>query len=561
MAGFCLPKFVAEELKTKFKNGEISPEKLSEMTSAERRKAFEFLGEENAKQTNALFESKLLLKNQQLGMVNWAKQILKLKPEILRDTLSKVEKMSEVMTPKELDMFLEDLVDKKLGIDVSVQEAGKLVDLAREVESSKTKVDHNSPPKSESRLEYGFSLVMFKKYVEGLKVKGESLPFKDYLKVKNWGKGVYDLAATSKSLLSTLDNSFFGRQGIKTLYTNPDIWWDGFKKSWGDIGKELKGVDAVDAIKADIYSRENALNGKYKAGEYAIGLMSEEAFPSPVLNRIPLLGRVPAAAEAAYNGAALRFRADLADRVIRNAESAGVDVTDPFQAKSLGKLVNSMTGRGSIGRLETIGKEINASLFSIKFLKSNFDTLTAHTLDTKMSGYAKSIARKNLIKIVASTGAILVLADTLQPGSVEWNPESADFGKIRIGNTRFDITGGMAGIVTLAARLATSKSKSSITGKTTDLGSNKFGALNRMDVLQDYAAGKTSPALKAVIDWFKGRDFSGKKPTIGSTAKNLVTPLPITTFQELKDNPDSADVLWSFIASELGIGVNTYSKR
>ena len=90
MAGFCLPKFAADALKTKFKNGEISPEKLSDMTSAERRKVFEFLGEENAKQTNALFESKLLLKNQQLGMVNWAKQILKLKPETLRDTLSKV---------------------------------------------------------------------------------------------------------------------------------------------------------------------------------------------------------------------------------------------------------------------------------------------------------------------------------------------------------------------------------------------------------------------------------------------------------------------------------------
>ena len=40
-----------------------------------------------------------------------------------------------------------------------------------------------------------------------------------------------------------------------------------------------------------------------------------------------------------------------------------------------------MTGRGDIGKLEVFGEEINAALFSIKFLKSNWDTLTAHTLE------------------------------------------------------------------------------------------------------------------------------------------------------------------------------------
>jgi hypothetical protein len=60
----------------KLKSGEIDPAKLVEMTSQERRDFFsKFLGEENARQVNALFESKLLLKNQQQGIITWAKKV------------------------------------------------------------------------------------------------------------------------------------------------------------------------------------------------------------------------------------------------------------------------------------------------------------------------------------------------------------------------------------------------------------------------------------------------------------------------------------------------------
>jgi hypothetical protein len=58
------------------KNNEIDPAKLADMTSAERRDFFtKIVGEDDAKDVNALFESKLLLKNQQTGLLelvrNW----------------------------------------------------------------------------------------------------------------------------------------------------------------------------------------------------------------------------------------------------------------------------------------------------------------------------------------------------------------------------------------------------------------------------------------------------------------------------------------------------------
>src|SRR3990167_11156069 len=134
------------------------------------------------------------------------------------------------------------------------------------------------------------------------------MPFKEWVKKPSaW----FDtLAGTTKSTAASLDNSFVGRQGIKILYTHPTIWTRAFLKTWSDIGKELLGKDSIQAIKADIVSRPNALNGKYEAGKYDLGIKAEEAFPTSLPSKIPILGRLYRASEAAYNGAALRMRAD-----------------------------------------------------------------------------------------------------------------------------------------------------------------------------------------------------------------------------------------------------------
>lgn len=553
---FCLPKFAADAVRQRFTSGEFSPDKLADMTSAERRQAFSFMGETNAKQVNALFESKLLLKNQQAGMIRWAQQILALKKDALRDTISKVERMSEVMTPRELDMFLEDLVEKKLGTHVSVEEAGALVDLAKRVEESKAQIPADSPIRSKERLEYGMNLALFKDFVENLKVKNDSPTLKKYL--ENPGTLVYDLAGSAKSILASLDNSFFGRQGIKMLFTNPDIWVRNFGKSWGDIGKVLTGNDAILAIKADVYSRPLAMDGTYQRGKVAVGIATEEAFPSSLPTRIPILGRLFSASEQAYNGAALRMRADLADRMFKQAKENGVDITDKVEAEGLGSLVNSMTGRGSLGKVDVFSKEVNVALFSAKFLKSNIDTLTAHQLNRNLSPYARKKAALNTLKIVGGIAATLAIVDQLYPGSVNWDPRSSDFGKIKIGKVRFDISGGMSSLVVLAARMATGETVSS-KGKVTELNSDKYGALTRGDVLAQFAEGKTSPAFRLIIDNFiTGQNFDREKPTLKSNLEAIAKPLPVSTYEDLAKNSDGYMTLWAMIASQIGIGVSAY---
>ncbi len=76
MAGFCLMPEAIQKFREGLRSGAIDPAKLSQISSEERNKFFEdYVGKPNAKDVNSLFESKLLLKNQQQGMVTWAKRV------------------------------------------------------------------------------------------------------------------------------------------------------------------------------------------------------------------------------------------------------------------------------------------------------------------------------------------------------------------------------------------------------------------------------------------------------------------------------------------------------
>ena len=556
---FCLPRKETTIFLEALRGGKVNPAELSAMTSEARHAFFgQMLGAKNALEVNALFESKLLLKNQQAGMIRWAKQVGGLTEAARKDILTKIQKLDKVLNATSEQAFLEDLASKRLGADVSFEEATNILTLTKETADAKAKISPDSPRGSAERIEYGVRYNLLQDYVNGLKQKAKELSLKEY--AKNPKKWLLDLADVTKSLVASLDNSFVGRQGIKMLYTHPSIWGNAFLKSWGDIVKELAGVDAMLPIKADIVSRPNALNGKYQAGKYDLGVISEEAYPSSLPERIPILGRVYKASQSAFNGAALRMRADYADYLIKKAEDFGVDTLNKEEALGLGRLANSMTGRGNVPLTEGQGRVVNATLFSVRFLKSNIDTLTAHMFDSKVSRFAKREAAINLVKIIGTTASILYTADQLYPGSVDWDSRSSDFGKIRIGDTRFDITGGMSSLAVLASRLVTMSSKSSTTGKVTKLNSGKFGARTGLDVLEQFAEGKLSPLAGAGRDFLKGEDFEGNKPTIPSSVINLVTPISFSTFQDLKKNPNAADLLLSMILESLGISANTYSK-
>jgi len=101
MSAWCLLPKEADKFIDKLRSGKINPSELADMTSAERRDFFkQFGGEENAKKINALFESKLLLKNQKAGMITWAKNISGISKPAKRDIISKINRLEKALSPK-----------------------------------------------------------------------------------------------------------------------------------------------------------------------------------------------------------------------------------------------------------------------------------------------------------------------------------------------------------------------------------------------------------------------------------------------------------------------------
>ena len=563
MAKFCLLPQKVAEFKKALRNGEINPEYLSKLSSENRNKFLaKYVGEDNATQTNALFESKLLLKNQKAGMIAWAKKIVGISPEVRRDMLAKIERLDSALSVKDETAFLKDLVNTRLGLSFTQEEANKISELSQKVTEMKKNASKEGVFKTEKeRLDFGMAKVQIEKYINDLKLQAKA-PTDIKGKVI---EGIKEAPGILKSLQASLDNSFFGRQGIKVLYTNPKIWTRNFLKSWTDIGKELKGMEAIDAVKADIYSRPNAVNGKYDAGGYGLGVLTEEAYPSSLPSKIPLLGRLFKASESAYNGAALRMRADLADKFIKLAEQNGVNMLNKENAKPVGDMIGSLTGRGGgiLNRVLTPeGQEkANVAFYSLKFLKSNIDTLIAPAkyvakkvtggYDTKGAEFAGKESAKATLRIVGTIAAILATAKFIDPESVDEDPTSTNFGKIKVFGQWVDITGGMAALVRLSARIVFDKSKSS-TGNITTYRTG-FGGRTALDELETFFEGKLSPIAGIIRDKLAKETFGGEKFTWENALKQVITPLPVQNATKILQDPKSEFALGSIILDGLGL--------
>lgn len=543
MANFCLPKELTKPFLQALKDGTLNPAKLADSTSAERHSAFaKVIGEGNAKEVNALFESKLLLKNQQAGIISWAKSIGGLKPEALKDLISKVQKLDRVLNPDEEKAFLSDLASKKLGTDVTFEEAKKISELAKKVQETKTAMEGGA-----DRMEHGRARVEFGNYISELK-NSNALTLRE--------KGVVgvasELAGVSKGLKASLDNSAIFRQGWKTLFAHPDVWVKNAGQSFIDLAQQFGGKAVMDEVQADIQSRPTY--DLMKKAKLDVGT-TEEQFPSHLAEKVPILGRLYKASEAAYTGFIYRTRADIFDKYLNAAKLAGIDVTEKEQLLPIGKLVNSLTGRGYLGKGEQVAGVVNNVFFSPRFLKSNIDFLTAHQLQKGVTPFVRKQAAVNLVKVIAGTATVLGIANAIMPGSVETDPRSSNFGKIKIQGTTFDVTGGMSSVLTLSARLAFMSSKSGTTGKVTPLNSGKFGSQTGVDVLVNFGEGKLSPIASIVTDILRGQDFNHNKPTVLNEANNLLMPLPITNATQLYQ-AKSAPVLAGILADMLGISVN-----
>ncbi len=542
---FCILPQHADAFLDKVKSGELAPDKLAKMTSEERRAAFAgIMGDAAAEKVNASFESRLLLKSQQKAITEWISKAGKLAPDVKRDLLSRVGRMENVLDPKTSTGFLADLAKQRLGFGVTSEEAANIVKLAKDASDAKAAIATGG-----DRMDYGRAKVAFGNYTSELRAGS-----KEPLTV---GTALTKTAGFIKSVKIIGDLSALLKQGWKTLFSHPEIWGKNALGAFVDMAKEFGGKEMLDEVRADVASRPNALNGRYQKAHLDVGT-TEEAIPSSLPEKIPFVRRFFKATEAGYTGFQYRTRADVFDKYIEIAKESGVDVDDRQQLQSIGKMVNSLTGRGDLGALEPSANALNVLFFSPRQLKSNIDFLTAHQFQKDVTPFVRKQAAVNTVKAIAGTAAVLGIAHTIAPGSVEWDPRSSNFGKIKIGNTRFDVSGGMSSILTLGARLATFSSKSTTTGKINKINSGKFGSQTGLDLVNNFLENKLSPAADIVKDLLTQKEFGGEPISVKGEATNLA-PFPVSNPIEMAKDPSAspAFILLGTLADALGLSQST----
>ena len=566
---FCLPASEVKEFLDRIKSGDLNPEKLSEMTSDERRAYFEqFMSKPSAEQTNAQFESKLLLKNQQEGIINWAKKVSGISPEAQRDIISRVNKMDQVLNPKTQDMFLKDLAAHKLNATVTMEEAAHISDLA--TQSAEAKAARDTNPNNENILKYGKSKGAFGEYLDSLK-PGSNRGIKNTL---------IDIANIPKSALtSILHFSAMGVQGWGMAST-PEFW-KGSVEQFKYFAKEdnYKNAEAMISGHPDYDIAKSAglgltkIDGKLNDREEAIQSSLLQKGSAWLSNKTGAPDIVRASSRA-FTGFMNYVRFNRFEDLLNAARLRGEDISKGSDAtKDIANVVNSFTGRGSklFGMDVTRNQDmLNTLFFSPRKMAGAFDMFNPATyLDPRVSPTARIAAIRQLTGSLLVTGTLLGLGKLIG-GQVETNPTGTNFGKVKLGNSTIDLTGGNASYVRLLAQIITGKQKSS-TGKVTDLGApimtttktgkiakTPFTAPTRLDQFIEYGRDHLSPVVSTLVDWAAGSNVVGQPFSVKQAAYQNLTPLVGQAFYDMyKNDRQTFDKMWPLIPSIFGYSTSS----
>lgn len=355
-----------------------------------------------------------------------------------------------------------------------------------------------------------------------------------------------------RALRSSFDLSAPLRQGIFLVGKKR------FYESFGSMFKQAFNEKQFLKMQDEIYTR--ATYPEMKRAGLAIteldDLVStrEEAFASNWAEKIPVFGRFVRGSSRAYTGFLNKLRADVFDDMLKKAAASGRDIEDEKFLKGLAGFINAATGRGNLGSLERASGALNGIMFSPRLMASRVQLLNP-AYYVKADPFVRKEALKSLISFAAMGMTVLTLAK-LGGAEVGDDPTSSDFGKIKVGDTRYDIFGGFQQYVVAASRLLSEKTTSTTTGKTRALG-NGYNSTSRLDIATKFFRGKLNPLAAFITDMLDGENLIGEKFELDTETKELFMPLIIENLKELaKEDPE---LLPTGILAIFGVGVQSYS--
>lgn len=260
--------------------------------------------------------------------------------------------------------------------------------------------------------------------------------------------------------------------------------------------------------------------------------------------------------------------------------------------EALASYIRTFSGRAKPPSLIHNQKALNVFFFSFKNAVSVFQQLNPYYMfydlnktNLKNGKFKPTVAGKmamaTMFKSVSSTAATMLFMmagynafkdDDDEEMTIENDPRSSDFGKLKIGDLRYDPWGGYVPLITLYARLLTEETKLD-NGIIQKLGSKQMGLQSRGDAMWNFGKNKFSPGFQMFYHYITSKPKlnkqTGEIERVNSFGKTLsedeafsLWPIFLGSVRDaVKEDPDGVQ---SFLTaySILGLGnVQKYESK
>jgi len=304
-----------------------------------------------------------------------------------------------------------------------------------------------------------------------------------------------------RALLASWDLSAPLRQGTLLFWGQPRQSIPALKDMVKAFGSEKFTIMLEESINSGKFAQLMRDAGLYIApykGEAAPLVQHEEAFMTKFARYIPLVKH----SERAYVTYLNKLRSDVFTYYANLWEGSEKATMENY--KALAHAINVMSGRGDLPSFMRGSAAMwNAFFFSPRFISSRV-MMPVELIRT--SPAVRGMMARNIVSFVAANMLMfslfwLATKDTPDEMTLEVDPRSTDFGKIKVGNTRIDFWGGFQPYARFVVQLMAGQRKYTTTGELNDL--------ERLDLIGRFFRSKLSPAAGLVTDLLAGETFLG----------------------------------------------------
>jgi len=378
-----------------------------------------------------------------------------------------------------------------------------------------------------------------------------------------------------RSVIASMDLSAVFNQGLIPTLSHPKMAFEAMKQmkdsmlSQGEFErwfKEVQDNPRWDLIKDKMKIRLTDPFSPFLEAR-------EEAFGGGYAEQIPFFGtHLIKGSERAYVQYLNKLRWDMANRLIDKWQDDGKTFGNSKKLYEFtGNFINDITGSSNLPfKLEQYAGVFNSILFSPRLMVSRIRLLTPYYL-IAAPREIKLEYLKEMGKAMGAVSAVVMgfYLKSLQQSdddpdkiTVELDPRSSDFFKIRQKDTRWNPLGGFQPIMRLGAQMYKGERKSTNSGMIQQLdGEGAFGQ-NRGDVVQSFLRGKLAPVAASTWNLLSGRNAIGEKVTFGGELLRSIIPLSAQSIWEASSQYGFlGSILKVGITSVIGIGAQTYKPK